>query len=156
MKSSVVDFFTPSEPNRLTLTLTPITSRIQNNEFPSKASRGQVNGAAAVFGVAGLLLAGPIVGIVAASGSAHYAAHKSGKFANFTRRCGAYLDDILSKNKKTDKQDMSENKTKEATSNPKTVPERAPQDGANTIWDRITDELLKGAEWTERKVTRTS
>ena len=58
------------------------------------ASRGQVNGAAAFFGVTGFLLGGPIVGVVAAAGSAHFAANKTGRFANFTRRCGAYLDGL--------------------------------------------------------------
>ncbi|CAB9505446.1 expressed unknown protein [Seminavis robusta] len=112
------------------------------SEF-SMASRGQVNGAAAIFGFTGLILGGPILGLVAASGSAHLAANKSGDIANFTRRCGSYLEDYNRANTPI---------VKEGSAKVTTLPEEMVVKKPKGFWDKVTDRLIKMAEWTEGKM----
>jgi hypothetical protein len=104
-----------------------------------KASRGQVNGAAAVFGTVGFLIGGPILGIVAAAGCAHTAAKKEGTFANLTREWGGKLTDFA-RNQQKKNAIMDKDTVNSSTTNHK------------SLWDKITDKLVNGAAWVERRL----
>jgi hypothetical protein len=93
-------------------------------------TRREVNGAAAVFGVTGFMIGGPIVGVLSAVASAHIAANKPCQCATFTRRCGGVLGNIGNKKQ----------------------PAAAPQEKKPHLWDKITDRLVEGGEWTEHRL----
>lgn len=114
---------------------------VDNTSEFELASRGQVNGAVAVFGVAGFLLGGPILGIIAAAGSAHFAAKKRGKLANFARRWGGRLDQY-GKNNDSPENPKGKGPSKQA--------EREQSAQKKSLMDKITDELLNSAEWAEK------
>ena len=97
-------------------------------------TRGEVNGAALGFGFAALVIAGPIVGVMGAAASAHIAANKPCKCADVTRGFGRALNSL-------------------GRLPPKKGAVRTPPTAMKpNIFDRITDRLVEGGEWTEKKL----
>jgi len=98
-------------------------------------TRGEVNGAALVFGVTALLIAGPVIALVGAAAAAHIAANKPCKCAEFTRRSGGVVDNIGKKKRL----ERAAKRVEEGAEAPKPH-----------LWDKITDRLVEGGQWTEQ------
>ncbi|KAL7467991.1 hypothetical protein ACHAXS_008212 [Conticribra weissflogii] len=75
----------------------------QNDSRNCRATRREVGGAAALGTVAGLAVAGPIVGIVAGTGAAAVATSHSGPVGGHTRRAGESVARVGDRVKEVDK-----------------------------------------------------
>ncbi|CAB9508028.1 expressed unknown protein [Seminavis robusta] len=90
-------------------------------------SKGEVNGAAVAGGIAGMLLAGPVFGAVAAAGAAYMAASKEGDAGDWARKSGSAMNDLGKSLVKVEKE--------------------------NKLLDKTSRSLVHGAKWVEKKLS---
>ena len=108
-------------------TISSSSSSSSSQQEYEYATRGQVNGAALVGGLAGMLLGGPILGVLGAGVSACLAATDDGKAADFVRKGGNMAVNV---GKKIQKEEQERH-----------------------IFDKTADtlHLEEGVEWIEQK-----
>lgn len=103
-------------------------SGVQNESRCCRATRREVGGAAALGTVAGLAIAGPIVGIAAGAGAAALATSHSGAVGGQTRRTGESVARVGDRVKEVDKKhrvsERSLKLAKDAVSKSKEVDEK--------------------------------
>lgn len=92
-------------------------------------SKGEVNGAAVAGGIAGVLLGGPLLGVMAAAGTAYLAASKRGDAGDWARKSGKAVTNVGKSVVKIEKE--------------------------NKILDRTSKELVKGAKWVDKQFSST-
>lgn len=104
------------------------TLKEANDDAYDVGSHREVNGAAVVGGIVGLLVGGPIVGVAAAAGTAYMAATKKGDVGNFARKSGTAIADMGDKIQQVEHE--------------------------NHIVDKTTKQMVKGASWVEKKFSK--
>jgi hypothetical protein len=101
-----------------------------NSEEYDVGSKSEVNGAAVAGGITGLLLGGPIIAGLAAAGAAYLAASKEGEAGDWARKSGKAVNDLGKSLVKAEKE--------------------------NNILDKVTNELVKGTRWVEKRMSATN
>jgi hypothetical protein len=90
-----------------------INKASEDTRSPTQDRRRQIGGAAAVGGIAGLVLAGPVIGLVAAGGAAAVAAKGKGAVGDVARATGNMASHAGERVKQFDKKHKVTKKTSE-------------------------------------------